>query len=101
MKYCRNCGKEIDDKAVICTNCGAAVEENLKKVVSSEKDTGGFGWGFLGFLFPLIGLILYLVWKDEKPITAKAVGTGALVGFVFEIIALIPYFLLVSSYMYY
>ena len=25
MKYCTHCGKEIDDAAVICVHCGAAV----------------------------------------------------------------------------
>lgn len=42
-------------------------------------DNGGFGWGLLGFCIPLVGLILYLVWKDEKPKTAKAAGLGALI----------------------
>lgn len=42
-------------------------------------DNGGFGWGLLGCCFPLVGLILYLVWKNEKPRTAKAVGIGALI----------------------
>ncbi len=82
MKYCRNCGKEIDDNAVICTNCGATVQENLKQVNTTEKDVGGFGWGILGFFFPIVGLILFLVWKDQKPITAKSAGIGALVGFI-------------------
>ena len=27
MKYCKHCGKEIMDEAVICPNCGCAVEE--------------------------------------------------------------------------
>lgn len=25
--YCKNCGKEIDDKAVICVHCGVSVAE--------------------------------------------------------------------------
>ena len=25
--YCKNCGKQIDDKAVICVHCGVAVAE--------------------------------------------------------------------------
>ncbi|HRR89929.1 MAG TPA: hypothetical protein P5161_04040, partial [Eubacteriales bacterium] len=28
--------------------------------------------------FPLVGLILYLVWRDEKPRTARIAGKGAL-----------------------
>ena len=43
-------------------------------------DNGGFLWGLLGCCIPLVGLILFLVWKDQKPRTAKAAGIGALVG---------------------
>lgn len=43
---------------------------------SGEKrnpgDSSSFGWGLLGFFIPLVGLILYLVWKDEYPCAPKA-----------------------------
>ena len=42
-------------------------------------DAGGFLWGLLGCCIPIVGLILYLVWKNERPRTAKAAGIGALV----------------------
>ena len=42
-------------------------------------DKGGFLWGLLGCYIPIVGLILFLVWKDTKPKTAKAAGIGALV----------------------
>ncbi len=68
-------------------------------------DNGGFGWGFLGFLIPLVGLILFLVWKDTKPKTAKAAGIGALVGVIVSVIFSILGFVLTlaaaSMYSYY
>ena len=27
MKFCKNCGKEIDDAAVVCPNCGVQQEQ--------------------------------------------------------------------------
>ena len=36
-------------------------------------------WGLLGCCVPIVGLVLFLVWKDTKPKTAKAAGIGALV----------------------
>lgn len=75
--YCRNCASEIDERAVVCPNCGVP-QGNTQKVI----DNGGFGWGLLGCCIPLAGLILYLVWKDTKPKTAKAAGIGALVSFL-------------------
>ena len=51
------------------------LRENKPQVV----DNGGFGWGVLGCCIPIVGLVLFLVWKDTKPKTAKAAGIGALV----------------------
>jgi hypothetical protein len=51
------------------------------------KDSGSIGWGILGFLFPIVGLILFLVWRTKKPKCAKVAGIGAIIGFVLGIIA--------------
>ncbi|MBO5524714.1 MAG: hypothetical protein J5986_13775 [Roseburia sp.] len=50
--------------------------------MTNTNDKGGFLWGLLGCCIPLVGLILFLVWKDNKPKTAKAAGIGAIVGVV-------------------
>ncbi|WP_300278729.1 zinc ribbon domain-containing protein [Peptacetobacter sp.] len=84
--YCKNCGREIDDKAVICPNCG--VSQGVK-----PSDEGGFGWSLLGCCIPIVGLVLYLVWKNEKPKTAKDSIKGAIVGFVL----LMLYYLFIFS----
>ncbi|MCI8367391.1 MAG: hypothetical protein HFJ66_07310 [Eggerthellaceae bacterium] len=59
----------------------------------------------MGFLIPLVGLILFLVWKDTKPKTAKAAGIGALVGVIVSVIFSILGFVLTlaaaSMYSYY
>lgn len=74
MAYCKNCGQVIDDAAVICPHCGVSQSDTPPVV-----DNGGFGWGLLGCCIPIVGLVLFLVWKDTKPKTAKAAGIGALV----------------------
>lgn len=74
--FCNNCGAEIDDKAVICPKCGVSQSGSG---ASGAEDNGGFLWGLLGCCIPIVGLILFLVWKDTKPRTAKAAGIGALV----------------------
>lgn len=52
----------------------------------AQEDSGSFGWAVLGFFIPLVGLILWLVWKDEKPKCAKSAGIDALVGFILSIL---------------
>lgn len=34
--YCSNCGKEIDDKAVVCIHCGVATANMHQTVQSSQ-----------------------------------------------------------------
>lgn len=57
-------------------------------------DNGGFLWSLLGCCIPLVGLILFLVWKDQKPKTAKAAGIGALVSVVLWVVFYILMFVL-------
>ena len=75
MAYCRNCGAEINEYALTCPKCGAQPSTEP----SAPPDEGGFLWGRLGCCITIAGLILFLVWKDTKPNTAKAAGIGALV----------------------
>lgn len=66
------------------------MEDNDKSVV----DNGGFLWGILGCCIPVVGLVLFLVWKDQKPKTAKAAGIGALVSVVLGVISYVLMFVL-------
>ena len=79
MAFCKNCGKEIDDNSVVCPHCGVIQKEEL---VQNTVDNGGFLWGLLGCCIPIVGLILFLVWRDTKPKTSRAAGIGALVGVI-------------------
>lgn len=74
MAYCRRCGAPISDQAMVCPSCGEP-----QYSVPPVQDNGGIGWGLLGCCIPIVGLVLFLVWKDQKPKTAKAAGIGALV----------------------
>ena len=74
MAYCRRCGAPISDQAMVCPSCAEP-----QYSVPPVQDNGGIGWGLLGCCIPIVGLVLFLVWKDQKPKTAKAAGIGALV----------------------
>lgn len=91
MAYCRYCGKPISDVAVVCPSCGAQQGSGMVK----RADNGGFLWGLLGFFVPIAGLILYLMWRDERPRTAKAAGIGALVSVIARAVLI---FLVLSLY---
>lgn len=59
-------------------------------------DSGSFGWAVLGFLIPLVGLILYLVWRNDKPLSAKKAGMGALVSVLLSVALWVLMFMLLT-----
>lgn len=96
--YCKNCGKEIDNNAYVCPNCGVKVkdefmEQRERQAASNmEADSGSkAGWGILSFFIPLVGLILFLTWKTERPKTAAVCGKCALAAVIVEVVFLILY----------
>ena len=102
---CKFCGKELQDGSTFCTSCGRSLNAapppqrpvggggTEKRVIVLPKDDPSFGFGLLSFLFPIVGLVLYLVWRDVLPRRAHSCGFGALVsvivGFVLSIILFI------------
>lgn len=78
--YCRNCGKECDDKAVICIHCGCLTGNNDGKKIF-EEDAPSVLFVLIGFLLPLVGFILFLAYLNTAPKKAKSAGHGALLGF--------------------
>jgi len=123
MKYCSNCGKELADGSAFCSECGApqqtfqseqqqAYQESVHQQAPPQYqqpyhapqqapvvDSGSFGWALLGFFFPIVGLILFLVWKDQKPLTAKKAGLGALVSVIASVVISVIYFIIVFAFL--
>lgn len=102
MAFCTNCGSQMPEGTHFCPNCGAPqlsesgiaprmqagtpqYDPNVNRS-PAPVDNGGFGWGLLGFCFPIVGLILFLVWNDTKPRTARAAGKGALISVIIGVL---------------
>ena len=83
MKYCRECGKEIIEEAVICPYCGCPTGRCASVY---EKDMPSTGLNILSFLIPLAGLIIYLMDRDRMPQRALAAGKWALIGMVVGVV---------------
>lgn len=86
--YCKYCGSEI--KGNFCSNCGRKVQEE-------SKESSGFGYGVLGFFFPLIGFILFLVYLNEKKKASRASLIGCITGVLVKAL-LVMFALFVFSY---
>ena len=59
-----------------------------------ENEQASAGWGVLGFFFPVVGLILYLVWYDNHRKRAKVAGKGALIGVIAAVVLWVLTFLI-------
>ncbi len=103
--FCRNCGKEIEDGATFCPECGASQQQPQsappqqpvqQPYAPQTTDASSFGFAFLCFLFPIVGLILYLVWKDTLPLRAKSCGKGAIVGVIVGVVFSIIYSVMIA-----
>ena len=82
--YCKNCGEKLDDMAVVCPKCGCATDNYRAngKAQPAADDAPSAGFSVLCFFFPLVGLILYLVWQDTYTLRARSCGKGAIIGVI-------------------
>ena len=66
--YCKNCGQEIDDEAVICPSCGT--EQRAPKTKAEENKIFGILGIVFAFLEQMVGLAFSIVgiciYKDPK-----------------------------------
>lgn len=110
---CKNCGRQINPEKAFCPYCGAAkgqkvdnpqaqtqaaantppVTVNVTNQTTAQPDAPNLGFAFLGFFFPLIGLILWLVWKEQTPLKARSCGKGALIGVIVSVVSYVFIFI--------
>jgi len=92
-KHCTNCGHAVDSATKYCPNCGndafQEIVNDRERTNRSEPqrvviDQAGCLVVLLSFIFPIVGLVLFLVWMNTRPNSAKAVGIAALIGFLLQ-----------------
>lgn len=111
MKFCTACGKQLDDTAAFCHHCGTACGQPAapqqpvaqqpapqaapQKPAPAANDAPSFAMALVGFLVPILGLILWILNKDTKPKEAASAGKGALVSVICGVIFYILYFVFI------
>ena len=88
--YCNHCGQLINENASVCVNCGY----EIVKQKPTTEDKPSLMFALIGFFVPIVGLILFIVFNDEKPKQAKSAGKGALISVIVSVVASIIFTIL-------
>ncbi|MGL4655280.1 MAG: hypothetical protein ACRCWM_05265 [Sarcina sp.] len=88
-KYCVACGSQLHVMAKQCPQCGTEA--------GPLEDNGNMGLAIAGCCIPIVGWILYFVWKDTKLKSAKQGLIGALIGTVGITLFYIIYMIVIGS----
>lgn len=89
--YCVNCGKEIDDKAVICVHCGVMITKKANVSQTNSEDRASCGMSLLSFFIPIVGFIMGCIYLSQGK---KKAGENCI---AYAIIGMIIAFGLISS----
>lgn len=97
--YCKNCGKQLEDDVNVCDDCGTkqkddGIQKEVTKTVIMKEivDNPSHVVGAISCCFPIVGIVLYLLWKDEKPKSASLVCKWTIAGFVLCALFYVLYF---------
>lgn len=72
--FCKKCGKECLDEAVICIHCGCLLDDNMSIVRKNDVESPAIGilsiifavlFWFVGLIFSIIGLNIYTLPKNK------------------------------------
>lgn len=95
MKFCKNCGRELDENAIFCSHCGTRANGDGPKI-NFDNFGGGFntygGYDYqpyydtapskfiavISFLFWQAGLLIWFFCRRTRPGKARSAAKGAL-----------------------
>ena len=83
--FCKNCGREIDDKAIICPHCG--VEARGGSCVTQGNIIAIVGF-ILSFFIALAGLICSIIGYKKSKNEGAPYGGLALAGIIISAISI-------------
>ncbi len=88
--FCRNCGKEIDDNAVVCVHCGVAVSPNAAANANPNAKSKLVA-GLLGIFLGAYGVHNFYLGYTRNAviqlvITLATCGVGAIVSSIWGLV---------------
>lgn len=94
--YCINCGKELEDKSLICPNCGTNLNQyyynsaqQATNKTNNETNALAIVGFVLSFFFAVAGLICSIIGYKEAPKYREGYKGFALAGIIISVIELV------------
>ena len=75
--FCNNCGREIDDRAIVCPNCGVIVNKQALATEQSQSNT-----------FAIVGLICSIIGLKKAPSLNNSGRGLAIAGIIISSLAI-------------
>lgn len=90
MKYCKHCGTQLMDEAIVCTNCGCATESHPAKTETSGLKIATKIFMILGCISTAFCFLIPLCWTIPMTVHyCKSVDNNTSVGIGFKICSLL------------
>jgi uncharacterized membrane protein YvbJ len=104
MAYCKNCGSDLGEYEIICTECGynnGEIDEIVMNQENTNKDTVfivlGYVFAGLALLIPLLGIVGIVMGVLARKYNPKAGLYVIITSVVMTIIAWVANFLLLLN----
>ena len=86
MKFCQNCGAEINENAVVCVKCGCSI--NPANRVAEVDDSVSVGLVILAVLIPLFGVIYWIIKVKSRPRCAVSCAIAGIISWLIYFLAM-------------
>ena len=97
MAFCRKCGKQIDDAAKACLFCGCPAEGAVPPSTAQTDREANAGELLAAFLIPIIGAVLYYVYRDSKPTAAEKINKVSIAAFILWLVLPFAYYMIKAA----
>lgn len=85
--YCIRCGIKLENGTEVCPRCGELMDTRNYMVKKEEEEKVKAWPCIFSAIIPIVGLILFIIWQNERPQQAKKCGICAL---IFYALGLLP-----------
>lgn len=94
--YCKNCGRHLAEEAIVCPACGVATEKFYQSHPATKEDNPSVILKIASFIYPILGVILYIIYENKQPKCASSYMKHAIYGTLFAFVMVIFYIILIA-----